>query len=152
MRSAHRFESGEGEGFVLIDCDGVPVHFCWAKDFEGFHMAELNRTLHAPYGGAKMIFDCYTPASARGRGYFSDAITLLANHLQSHGTNVWIFGAEPNLASLQGIRKTAFEYRFTLGRKTTFFFKTANGSVPKTLPSNVQDLNAVSSEHNSVSS
>lgn len=130
MRSAQRIGSPTSEGFVLTGNDGVPVHFCWVKDFEGFDMAELRRKLNAPAKDAIMIFDCYTPALARGNQYFSKAITLLANRQRSLGKDAWIFGAETNHASLRGIQKTAFEYRFTLGQRTNFFRKTRVDSMP----------------------
>ncbi len=48
MRSAQRLGSETHGGFALLTAEGTPVHFCWAKDFEGFEMAELERTLSAP--------------------------------------------------------------------------------------------------------
>jgi CelD/BcsL family acetyltransferase involved in cellulose biosynthesis len=149
MRSAQRFEAGSGDGYILVDA-GIPVHFCWVRNFEGFHMAELDRTLEAPSSEAAMIFDCYTPAAARGRDYFSQAITLLANRLRSMGKTTWIFGAETNDASLRGIRRTSFEYKFTLGRKTNFFRKVDRGLIPK-VPSN-SETGTVLIEHSNLHS
>jgi CelD/BcsL family acetyltransferase involved in cellulose biosynthesis len=117
MRSAQRLRSGLGLGYVLVTAEDMPVHFCWACDFEGFQMAELNRTLKAPCQNAVMIFDCFTPHTARGHGFFGDAISLLAQQLTAQGKSAWIFGAATNSNSVHGIQKTGFQYRFTLGRR-----------------------------------
>jgi hypothetical protein len=128
-RSAQRLRSEGGKGFVLIT-DGAPMHFCWAKEFEGFHMADLDRTLRAPCENAVMIFDCFTPASVRCHGFFSQAIAMLARHLSSQGKSAWIFSAETNRALVRGIEKTGFQYRFTLGRRRILLFNETRDSVP----------------------
>ena len=130
IRSARRLDSGRGQGFALLNAEGQPVHFCWAVDFEGFDMAELDRTLHAPCADAVMIFDCFTPTSARGHGWFAQAIALLAEHLRSQGKSAWIFGAVTNQASLRGIQKSEFKYRFSLGRQRILFFSKWKDSIP----------------------
>jgi len=130
MRSADRLLSGKALGFVLVTPEGLPVHFCWAREFEGFHMAELDRTLRAPSKDAMMIFDCFTPVSARGHGFFSEAITILGKQLRAQGKDPWIFGASTNLSSVNGIRKTPFAYKFSLGRRKILFFRQAKDSVP----------------------
>ncbi|HEV2397052.1 MAG TPA: GNAT family N-acetyltransferase [Candidatus Sulfotelmatobacter sp.] len=127
-RSAQRFRSQCAEGFALLDSEGVPVHFCWVRPHEGFEMAELSRKLQAPSMDSVIIFDCYTPAAARGSGLFSRAIALLARRLSSEGKRVWVFGAKANQSSLREIKKTEFVYRFTLGRKTRFFVRTNHDS------------------------
>ena len=129
MRSAKRLRSEGGEGFVLMTDDGVPVHFSWVKRFQGFQMAELNRTLRAPSENAVMIFDCFTPESARGHGFFPQAIAMLARHLGAQGKSAWIFGAETNRASVRGIEKTGFRYKFTLGRARLLLFSRAMDSM-----------------------
>lgn len=128
MRSADRLQCGKAEGFALVTAEGMPVHFCWVRGFEGFDMAELRRTLRAPREDAVMIFDCFTPESARGHGFFSEAIARLAERLHRQGKSVWIFGAETNLSSVRGIQKTAFEYKFALGRRTRFFISRTQDS------------------------
>jgi CelD/BcsL family acetyltransferase involved in cellulose biosynthesis len=129
LRSAQRVRSGDDRGFALLNAEGTPVHFCWAKDFEGFHLAELERTLQAPRADAAMIFDCYTPTSVRGHGFFADAIAALADQLCSEGKVPWIFGVATNRASLRGIEKSGFTYRFTLGRKRVLSFNRAKDSI-----------------------
>jgi CelD/BcsL family acetyltransferase involved in cellulose biosynthesis len=134
MRSAKRLRAEDGAGFALLTTEGIPVHFCWARDFEGFEIAELNRTLSAPCADAVMIFDCYTPASARGQGFFAAATAALADRLCSEGKAPWIFGAATNQMSLLGIEKSGFTHRFTLGRQRVFFFEKAKDSMPSPDP------------------
>ena len=137
VRSAERLRSDGDGGFALLTAEGMPVHFCWVKDFEGFKMAELTRTLNAPRTNAVMIFDCFTPASARGHGFFADAIAALARQLHSEGKVPWIFGAATNQASLRGIEKSGFMYRFSLGRKRVLFLEWAKDSIPSPDPGTV---------------
>jgi CelD/BcsL family acetyltransferase involved in cellulose biosynthesis len=129
-RSAQRVRSEGGEGFVLMTEEGVPVHFCWMKAFEGFQMAELGRKLKAPCENAVMIFDCFTPESVRGHGFFPHAIAMLATRLTAQGKSAWIFGAETNRASVQGIDKSGFKHKFTLGRIRILLFSQTRDSVP----------------------
>jgi CelD/BcsL family acetyltransferase involved in cellulose biosynthesis len=128
-RSAQRLRSKRDRGFALITAEGTPVHFCWVKDYEGFEMEELGRTLHAPGPAAVMIFDCFTPAPVRGNGFFSDAIAALASQLQAAGETPWIFAAAANQASVRGIEKSRFTYRFTLGRRRFLFLNQEKDSV-----------------------
>jgi len=130
MRSAQRFRLGQDRGFVLIDANGTPVHFGWVKDFEGFELAELERTLQAPSKDAVMIFDCYTPILQRGNGFFGDAIASLAEQLCAEGKAPWIFGAATNRSSLRGIEKSGFTEGFSLRRKRFLFFRLREDSIP----------------------
>ena len=130
MRSAHRLRSEESVGFSLLTAEGTPVHFCWARNFEGFEMAELGRTLQAPCANAVMIFDCFTPVSARGHGFFAEAIAALGCRLRSEGKAPWIFGAATNQASLRGIEKSGFALKFSLGRRKMFGFVKEADSLP----------------------
>jgi CelD/BcsL family acetyltransferase involved in cellulose biosynthesis len=122
LRSSAMHRTGQARGFVLLTA-GIPTHFCWVKDFEGFQMAELERTLHATSKDAVMIFDCYTPPSARGHGFFAEAIGALAARLHSEGKTPWVFGAATNHASLQGIKKAGFTYKYSLWRKRILFVR-----------------------------
>jgi CelD/BcsL family acetyltransferase involved in cellulose biosynthesis len=120
LRCAKRLRIEGFSGFALVTAEGTPVHFCWAKNFEGFEMAELGRKLQAPCANAAMIFDCFTPRSARGHGFFAEAIGAVARRLHSEGKAPWIFGAETNKASLRGIEKSGFTFKFSLGRRKVF--------------------------------
>jgi CelD/BcsL family acetyltransferase involved in cellulose biosynthesis len=134
LRSARRLRSESDCGFVLLNDEGTPLHFCWVKDFEGFRMTELDRTLQAPCANAVMIFDCFTPAAVRGCGFFARAIAALAEQLDSEGKAPWIFGAATNQASLRGIEKSGFAHKFSLGRKKIFFLQKAKDSIPSSDP------------------
>ena len=129
MRSAQRFRCQPDQGFALITADGTPVHFCWVRDFEGFEMQELERTLHAPGKNAAMIFDCFTPVSARGNGLFGEAIGAVARLLREQGKVPWIFGAAADQGSLRGIEKSGFTYRFSLGCRKIAFLRIMKDSI-----------------------
>jgi CelD/BcsL family acetyltransferase involved in cellulose biosynthesis len=137
VRSAQRLRSGDKQGFALVTTDGTPVHFCWVGDFEGFAMAELQRALQAPCVNAVLIFDCHTPASVRGHGFFADAISILADQFRGAGKRPWIFAAATNHASLRGIEKSGFTRRFSLGRRRILFLKTEKDSVPSADTANI---------------
>jgi CelD/BcsL family acetyltransferase involved in cellulose biosynthesis len=137
LRCAQRLRSEGDRGFVLLNAEGIPVHFCWAKDFEGFRVPELERTLHAPCADAVMIFDCFTPPSVRGRGLFACAIAALAHQLNFESKAPWIFGAASNRAALRGIKKSDFAYKFTLGRKRFLFHEATKDSIPSSGPANI---------------
>jgi CelD/BcsL family acetyltransferase involved in cellulose biosynthesis len=119
LRSAKRLQAKTAQGFVLTRC-GVPVHFAWVTDFEGFDIAELKTRLVSPANNAKLIFDCWTPGPLRGRGYYSQTISGLVADLHEQHQKPWIFGAAANGASLKGTRKAGFHYRFTLSRRRIF--------------------------------
>jgi CelD/BcsL family acetyltransferase involved in cellulose biosynthesis len=129
VRSAQRLRQGTGSGFALLTSDAIPVHFCWARDFEGFEMEELGRTLPAPGADAVLIFDCFTPPSARGSAFFASSISMLADQLRSAGKVPWIFAAATNRASIRGIEKSGFTYRFRLGHRRILFLKSKKDSV-----------------------
>jgi CelD/BcsL family acetyltransferase involved in cellulose biosynthesis len=115
VRGAQRLRTSGAEGFALMR-EGIPVHFAWVTGFEGFYMAELGQHLRAPAKSAKLVFDCWTPISMRGRGYYAKTLPLVSASLREDGHSPWIFGAATNESSLRGIRKAGFEYRFILRR------------------------------------
>ena len=119
LRSAKRLQGKTAQGFVLTR-SGNPVHFAWVTDFEGFDISELKTRLVSPAKNAKLIFDCWTPETLRGRGYYSETISGLAADLHERCHQPWIFGAAPNRATVKGIRKAGFQYRFTLSRRRIF--------------------------------
>ncbi len=121
MRSAQRLRSEAKQGFALTS-RGVPVHFCWAEDAEGFFLGELDRKLRDSCKNGLMIFDNFTPQSVRGRGYFAKAIEMLASHLSLQGKTAWIAGRDGDQTAIQSILKAGFQYRFTLGRRRMLFF------------------------------
>jgi predicted GNAT family acetyltransferase len=88
---------------------------------EEFHVAEINHTLKSD-GPADMIFDCWTPARYRGLGHYAHAISLAAKDLQQQGKSAWIFCDAKNAASIRGLVKAGFAYRFSLVRRRTLGF------------------------------
>jgi CelD/BcsL family acetyltransferase involved in cellulose biosynthesis len=137
IRAARRLKSRRDRGYVALSRDLVPVHFCWTTEFEGFQMDELSRTLKAPCSEALMIFDCFTPPTARGRGVFPTAISILAHDLHALEKSPWIFAAATNVASRRGIEKAGFSYKFSLGNRRFFFLKQNRDSIPRSQPAPV---------------
>ena len=117
LRSARRFRERKDRGFALLNSDGNPVHFCWVGEFEGFSMDELNTRLETPTLNAAMIFDCWTPVSARRHGYYALAVGLTAQTLVREGRDPWIFSAVKNDASIRGLEAAGFEPRYSLVRQ-----------------------------------
>jgi CelD/BcsL family acetyltransferase involved in cellulose biosynthesis len=142
LRSAQRFREECARGYALLTAEGTPVHFCWVKDYEGFEMEELGRILHAPGPEAAMIFDCFTPEAARGKGFFSDAIAALSLQLQAAGRTPWIFAAATNKASARGIEKSGFTYRLSLARKRFLFLDQSRDLVRSPGTSNIANAHS----------
>jgi CelD/BcsL family acetyltransferase involved in cellulose biosynthesis len=130
LRATERLRATQARGFVLVTAEGIPVHFCWATDFEGFHMLELNHKLDAPSPDSVMLFDCWTPRSMRGQSYYGTAISCAADHLHALGKAPWIFSAATNSSSVRGIEKSGFEQRFSLIRKRGMFLSKVVQSRP----------------------
>ena len=128
MRSAQRLRLGKAQGFALIAADRTPLQFCWVNDFERVEREELQRSLHTPSKNAVMIFDCFSPASAAGNGFFGEEITALADQLLTQGRTPWISVDATNQYFRQGIENAGFTYRFSLRRSRIFFFKTTKNS------------------------
>jgi len=123
LRATQRLYREGGSGFTLVNADLVPVHYCWVSDFEGFYINELKVRLAAPRMNAVMIFDCWTPRSARGHGYYGLAISWVAQHLCSAGKVPWIFGAAQNTPSVRGIEKAGFQRRYSMIRRRVLFWQ-----------------------------
>jgi CelD/BcsL family acetyltransferase involved in cellulose biosynthesis len=119
MRCAARLRTRAGCGFVLRTQGGQAGHFLWIDRYDGFHLSEIDYKLESHDPGAAMIYDCWTPVSQRGNGYYAIAIRLAAESLQQQRRRAWIFSAAKNVSSVRGIRKADFEYRFSLVRKST---------------------------------
>ena len=120
VRSAQRLRAGKEKGFALLNSAGTPVHFAWTTAFNGFFLAELNVRVEAPCPEAVLLFDCWTPVSVRGHGYYVRAIGLIANQVRSAGKQPWIFSAATNTASVRGIEKAGFARRYSLVRQKVF--------------------------------
>jgi CelD/BcsL family acetyltransferase involved in cellulose biosynthesis len=130
IRAARRLREQNAEGFVLFDGEDAPAHFCWATDYANFYAEELKQTLEAPSSRAALIYDCWTPAAARGRGYYSAAISAVASRLTEKGRESWIFTATSNRSSLRGIEKSGFVPQFSLVRRRLLFMRGEVRRVP----------------------
>jgi len=100
--------------------EGVPLHFCWVSQFQGFHMAELRQTLDEPTPGSVLLFDCWTPLSQRGQGYYGQCIAKVAGQMLEKSKHPWIFSAASNVSSLRGIERSGFVPRFSLKWRRIF--------------------------------
>ncbi len=120
MRCAARLSQPGASGFVLHDETGRPVHFLWIDNYDGFRLAEIGQSIEPSSTNAAMIFDCWTPSSGRGRGYYAQAIRQAAVELRQAGRPAWIFSGATNRSSLHGVLKAGFHYRFSLVRRTKF--------------------------------
>jgi CelD/BcsL family acetyltransferase involved in cellulose biosynthesis len=118
LRAAARLRKGGAEGFVLRDAAGKPVHFAWATGFDGFFLSELNASVRAPSEECVMLFDCWTPTTVRGRGYYGTAISQIAELLRERGSQPWIFSAASNQPSLRGLQAVGFQRRYSLTRRS----------------------------------
>src|SRR5207247_503790 len=114
LRAAARLRECGVEGFGLLDARGQFVHFAWFTAFDGFRLAELQARVDAPGDNCVMLFDCWTPKTARGQGYYGKAVGRVANSIKSQGKRPWIFSAATNTASEHGLGKTRFEYQYSL--------------------------------------
>jgi hypothetical protein len=131
LRAASRVQEGKAEGFGLVDASGKFVHFAWATDFNGFFLSELQAKVDAPSVDSVMLFDCWTPASALGRGYYAQAVELIAQTIMERGRQPWIFSAASNVASVRGLEKSGFRRRYSLVRQRLLGWQRIKGQTPK---------------------
>jgi CelD/BcsL family acetyltransferase involved in cellulose biosynthesis len=130
LRAAHRLREKNAEGLALVDASGTPLHFAWVTEFAGFCAPDLNVKLKAPSQDAALLFDCWTPASVRGRGYYVRAIGLIADKVRRAGKRPWIFSAATNSASVRGIEKAGFQRRYSLVRQKFLNLQRITGQPP----------------------
>jgi hypothetical protein len=123
LRSAKRLTSEQGEGFVLLDHEGRPLHFAWHARFDGFVLPELKSTVEASFPEDVLLFDCWTPAATRGRGYFAQAIELIAETLKASGRRPWTFAPAENVACIRGLAKAGFQKRYSLFRNRVLWWQ-----------------------------
>lgn len=118
MRCSHRLTEPRASGFALQDETGRPVHFLWIENYDGFRLAEIKYRIEPSGTNAAMIFDCWTPKAERGRGHYAEAIRQAAANLVREGRAAWIFSGATNKASVRGVLKAGFQYRFSFVRQT----------------------------------
>lgn len=116
LRSASRLRHSDASGYVLVGAEGQPLHFAWSTAFDAFFLAELSHRVDGPAPDCSMIFDCWTPPAARGHGYYSMAISAIAQKIQEQGRRAWIFSALANVASVHGVEQAGFRKMFTFTR------------------------------------
>jgi CelD/BcsL family acetyltransferase involved in cellulose biosynthesis len=131
LRSASRLHDGSAKGFGLIDAKGVLLHFAWVTAFEKFFLAELNAKVDGPSAGCIMIFDCWTPVSARGHGYYAQTVSRIAQRLRDKGETPWIFSAASNVPSVRGLERAGFQRRYSLVRQQVLGWQRVKGEKPK---------------------
>jgi CelD/BcsL family acetyltransferase involved in cellulose biosynthesis len=121
LRAAQRLRSGEGRGFVLMNSEGLPVHFCWTADFENCTAPEWKRPIKAPRSNCALIVDAWTPVSVRGHGYYREAIACVASRLQEEGKSAWIFTEASNGGVLRGAETSGFVKMFSFLHQRSLF-------------------------------
>ena len=141
LRSARRLRAGGARGFILANEDGRPLHFAWAASFDGFHCSELNTTLLGSHDSV-ILFDCWTPSADRGRGYYKQAVQLIAARMRLEGKRPWIFSAAGNVSSLRALEKTGFKRRYSLKRYRLLRWQMVKGNAPKTGVAPVTEVSA----------
>src|SRR5208282_6229326 len=87
------------------------------NDLDGFHIEELDAKVQGRGADCVVIFDCWTPTSARGRGYCAVANRELALHLRSLGKRAWTFSAASNQPFIRGVRKAGFVHQDSMIRR-----------------------------------
>lgn len=117
LRSAARLKRKSAEGFVLVDSNESLLHFAWVTEFQDFFLSELNAKVNAPAENCRMLFDCWTPAAARGHGYYGKTIAMMAKRVHDAGGKPWIFSAATNAPSIRGLQKAGFQRRYSLVRQ-----------------------------------
>jgi len=121
MRCANRLNQPGASGFLLQDESGRPIHFLWIDNYDGFRLAEIEHNIEPASPDAAhnpaMIFDCWTPTADRGRGHYATALRIAAAQLRREGRAAWIFSGATNAASLRGVLKAGFQYRYSFIRR-----------------------------------
>jgi CelD/BcsL family acetyltransferase involved in cellulose biosynthesis len=131
LRSASRVRDANAEGFGLIDAKGAFLHFAWVTSFDGFFLAELNTKVDAPSADCVMLFDCWTPVSVRGHGYYGRTVSFIAAQMRDKGKKPWVFSAASNLASVRGLEKAGFQRRYSLMRQRILGWQRIKGRTPR---------------------
>ena len=142
LRSASRLRDANAECFGLVDAKGALLHFAWVAAFDGFFLAELNAKVDGPSPGCVMIFDCWTPVSERGHGYYGQTVSLIAKRMREIGKRPWIFSAASNISSIQGLQKAGFHRRYSLVRQRLLGWQRIKGETPKLDEAPVAEVSA----------
>lgn len=141
LRCAQRLKSDRSQGFVATS-GGRLVQFCWIAPFEGFFVPELRTTLRNSDPDMTIVFDPFTPASARRRGYYRTALNLLGKKMSESGKKLWAFSTTGNEASTRGIETANFLLRYAMVSRRT---AAGRGVTKLDLPSPTADNTTVRS-------
>ena len=124
LRCAQHLRTGNRKGFALVNRAGEFLHFAWAGPFDEFYCSEVSSSLAAPEPDSMLLFDCWTPLSQRGRGYYALAVARVGSLVQSQGERPWIFSAAANTPSVTALEKAGFKRRFSVIRKRVLRWQT----------------------------
>lgn len=142
LRAASRLRAGAATGYALVDESGTFLHFAWTVPFDGFFLSELNAKVDAPSPECVMLFDCWTPPSVRGHGYYAETISQIAAQVCEAGRRPWIFSAGSNLASVRGVEKAGFRRRYSLVRHRMLGWQRILGKTPVSPRVPVEEVSA----------
>jgi GNAT acetyltransferase-like protein len=133
LRCAVRLRKKAAEGFALSNSDGSFLCFVWVAALDGSSIPELNVRVEAPSADS-VILDCWTPVSARGRGYDERTIRLVANQLLEKGKRVWTCCAENELTSVRELENAGFQKRYSLLVRQVLGRQKIKGKTPVAMP------------------
>jgi CelD/BcsL family acetyltransferase involved in cellulose biosynthesis len=108
LRAAERLRQEQSRGVVLVNSEGLPVHFCWITGWERLSRAESSLALKSGSSNSALLVDAWTPTAVRGRGYYREAIAGVALQLQTEGASAWILPLATNGAALRGAERAGF--------------------------------------------
>lgn len=124
LRCAQHLRTGNQRGFALLNRAGEFLHFAWAGPFDEFYCSEVNSALATPEPDSTLLFDCWTPVSQRGQGYYALAIARVGSLVQSQGQRPWIFSAATNTPSVTALEKAGFKRCFSVIRNRVLWWQT----------------------------
>ena len=96
--------------------------FAGRRNFEGFEMAELGRTIASAGDECGNDFRLLYPRLGPRAWILCRCDRGGGRRVRSEGKVPWIFGAATNQASLRGIKKSGFKHRSFLSGAGSMFF------------------------------
>jgi CelD/BcsL family acetyltransferase involved in cellulose biosynthesis len=142
LRAAERLRQDQSRGVVLVNSEGLPVHFCWITGFARLSSAESSLALASGSSNSALLFDAWTPPAVRGRGYYREAMASVALQLQTEGASAWILPLATNGAALRGAERAGFVAISCVRHKRVLF---ARKRIESGVPSRVRPGAEVSS-------
>jgi CelD/BcsL family acetyltransferase involved in cellulose biosynthesis len=142
LRAAERLRQDQSRGVVLVNREGLPVHFCWITGWERPAGAESSLPPKSPASSSALLIDAWTVPAVRGQGYYREAIAGVALQLQAEGASAWILPLATNGAALRGAERAGFVVISSVRHKRFLF---ARKRVESGLPSPVRPAAEVSS-------